>query len=241
MIRMNALSPVTHMMGQDEVQSVVHDLRSPMTVIKGNLQLLLSGVMGHMTDEQMMLIQRSVDPLEDLILLTENLLQSATLEQNDLAIHLEEIDLDKFLSDTIEFYSNTFKLRDMALFRDGNTYGLKLNLDLSWMKRVLNNLIWNAYKFTPNHGKVTIRVEPSQDGLDLLIEDNGRGIPSDKITALFQKFTQAVPSNDCKIGTGLGLWICKRVLELHGGSIHVESTEGIGSRFTLHLPSRCIL
>src|SRR5258708_24459543 len=102
MIRMNTLSPVAHMMGQDEVQSVVHDLRSPMTVIKGNLQLLLSGVMGHMTDEQLMLIQRSVDPLEDLILLTENLLQSATLEQKDLSIHLEEIDLDKFLADTIE-------------------------------------------------------------------------------------------------------------------------------------------
>src|SRR6266700_5411722 len=109
MIQTNALSlsPVGNMMKQDAVQSVVHDLRSPMTVIQGNLQLLLSGVMGQMTDEQLMLIQRSVDPLEDLILLTENLLQSATLEQKDLTIHQEETDLDKLLSDTIDFYSAT--------------------------------------------------------------------------------------------------------------------------------------
>src|SRR5690242_14659631 len=126
MFQVKFLSPVAQLANQEVLQTVVHDLRSPMAVIKGNLQLLLSGVMGHMTDEQMMLIQRSVDPLEDLILLTENLLQSATLEQKDLAIHLEEIDLDKFLSDTIEFYAGTFKQRDMALFRDGNTYGLKL-------------------------------------------------------------------------------------------------------------------
>jgi signal transduction histidine kinase len=241
MIRMNSLSPVAHMMGQDEVQSVVHDLRSPMTVIKGNLQLLLSGVMGHMTAEQLMLIKRSVDPLEDLILLTENLLQSTTLEQKDLALKLEETDLDKLLSDTIGFYAATFQQRDMALYRAGNTCGMKLNLDVLWMKRVLNNLIWNAYKFTSNHGKVTIRVESSREGLDLIVEDNGRGIPSYKIGALFQKFSQASPAKDCKIGTGLGLWICKRVIELHGGSIQVESEEGKGSRFILRFPPSCIL
>jgi signal transduction histidine kinase len=241
MIRMNSLSPVAHMMGQDEVQSVVHDLRSPMTIIKGNLQLLLSGVMGQMTSEQLTLIKRSVDPLEDLILLTENLLESATLEQNDLSLRLEETDLDKLLSDTIDFYSGAFNQREMTLFRNGNTYGLKLKLDVSWMKRVLNNLIWNAYKFTPDHGKVAIRVEPSQEGLDLIVEDSGRGIPADKICGLFEKFTQVAPSKDCKIGTGLGLWICKRILELHGGTIRVESVEGKGSRFILHIPSSCIL
>src|SRR5258708_2447904 len=116
----NSSSPAAHLMQQDDVQSVVHDLRSPMTVIKGNLQLLLSGVMGQMTQEQLMLIQRSVGPLEDLILMTENLLQSTALEKNDLEIKLEETDLDKLLSDTIDFYSSTFKQREMELYRDGN-------------------------------------------------------------------------------------------------------------------------
>src|ERR1700687_3360627 len=150
-------SPVTHVMHQDAVQSVVHDLRTPMTVIKGNLQLLLSGVMGEMTEEQVMILQRSVGPLEDLILMTENLLQSATLEKNDLTLKLEDTDLDKLLSDTIDFYAVPFKQREMAIYRDGNTFGQKLRVDSFWMKRVLNNLIWNAYKFTPDRGKVVIR------------------------------------------------------------------------------------
>src|ERR1035438_3185034 len=114
-------------MSGDTVQSMVHDLRTPMTVIKGNLQLLLSGVVGQMTADQLMLLHRTVGPLEDLILLTENLLQSTTLEKNDFTIHQEEIDLDKLLSDTIDFYETPFKQREMEIYRHGNTFGTKLN------------------------------------------------------------------------------------------------------------------
>jgi len=136
-------------MDQDAVQSMVHDFRTPITVIKGNLQLLLSGVMGHMSEDQFMLIRRSVGPLEDLILMTENLLYAATLEKSELTLKLEEADLDKLLSDTIGFYSVPFKQREMEIYRDGNTFGTRLRLDPFWMKRVLNNLIWNAYNLLP--------------------------------------------------------------------------------------------
>ena len=234
-------SPATQIMSGDAVQSLVHDLRTPMTVIKGNLQLLLSGVVGQMSADQLMLLHRTVGPLEDLILMTENLLQSTTLEKNDLTMNLEETDLDKLLSDTIDFYAAPFKQREMEIYRHGNTFGTKLHVDAFWMKRVLNNLIWNAYKFTPDHGKVLIYVQSCADGIELVVEDNGRGIPADKQTAIFAKFSQASPNRDRKLGTGLGLWICKRVLELHGGSIRVESAEGQGSRFILHIPSSCIL
>src|SRR5688572_16202473 len=122
MIKTANSSPVAHMMQQDDVQSVVHDLRTPMTVIKGNLQLLLSGVMGQMTEEQVMLIRRSVAPLEDLILMTENLLQASTLDKNEITLKLEEVDLDKLLSDTIDFYAIPFKQREMDIYRNGNTF-----------------------------------------------------------------------------------------------------------------------
>jgi signal transduction histidine kinase len=232
---------VKQIMSGDAVQSMVHDLRTPMTVIKGNLQLLLSGVMGPMSDEQMTLIQRSVGPLEDLIRMTENLLQATTLEKAEFSLKLEDAELDKLLSDTIDFYAVPFKQRDMTLFRDGNTFGTRLRIDTFWMKRVLNNLIWNAYKFTPDHGKVSISVEHSGDNLNLVVKDNGRGIPAQKLQVIFDKFKQVSPVSDGRIGSGLGLWICKRILELHGGSIHVESQEGIGSRFIMTIPSTCIL
>jgi signal transduction histidine kinase len=241
MIQENVQSPAGDFMHHDAVQSVVHDLRTPMTVIKGNLQLLLSGMIGDLNDDQRTLLRRSVGPLEDLILMTENLLQSSALEKSDLSLKLEETDLDKLLTDTIDLYTVPFKQRDMQIYRDGNTYGQKLHVDAFWMKRVLHNLIWNAYKFTPDHGRVVIRAAHQENGLDLIVEDNGRGIPKEKIATLFQKFSQAMPDKDLKMGTGLGLWICKRILELHGGSIKVESETGRGTRFTLRIPSSCIL
>src|SRR5438552_8258627 len=124
MMPLNSIASVSQMMGQDLLQSVVHDLRSPIAVIKGNLLLLLSGVMGQMTDDQLMLIQRSVDPLEDLILLTENLLQSANLENNDFTLTPEEIDLDQLLAEIVTFYTTAFQQRDMTLYRAGNTFGI---------------------------------------------------------------------------------------------------------------------
>src|SRR5581483_3098236 len=108
-----------HALQNDAVQSVVHDLRTPMTVIKGNLQMLISGMMGQMTDDQMLLLRRSVAPLEDLILMTENLLQSSTLEKGELALKLEEADLDALLSETIEFYKIPFSQRNMQIYREG--------------------------------------------------------------------------------------------------------------------------
>jgi len=241
MIKNHPTLPVTQIITGDAVQSMVHDLRTPITVIKGNLQLLLSGVMGQMSDEQMLLLRRSVGPLEDLILMTENLLQAATLEKSELTLKLEETELDKLLSETIDFYAVPFKQREMEIYRHGNTFGTKLRVDSFWMKRVLNNLIWNAYKYTPDHGKVIIYVKHCGGDLELVVEDNGRGIPPDKIGAIFEKYTQASPQRDRKLGYGLGLWICRRVLEMHGGSIRAESEEGKGSRFILRIPSCCIL
>jgi signal transduction histidine kinase len=234
-------SPIGKFMNQETVQSVVHDLRTPITVIKGNLQLLLSGVMGQMTDEQLMLIRRSVGPLEEMILMTENLMQAATLERGEIKLKFDQVDLDRMLEETINFYSIPFKQREMRIFRDGNTFGAHLRVDSFWMKRVLNNLIWNAYKFTPDHGKVCIQVNRNAKGMEIIIEDNGRGIPADKLNTIFDKFMQAHPSVDRRMGSGLGLWICKRVLELHGGRIWVESEEERGSRFIIFLPSSCIL
>ena len=226
---------------QGMVQTVVHDLRSPMTVIKGNLLLLLSGVMGKMSADQQMLIERSVGPLEELILMTENLLQASTLDKDEPNLEMSATNLDQLLAETIEFYTLPFAQRGMRIFRDGNTIGHSLSVDNFWMKRVLHNLIWNAYKFTPDNGQVVLHVHhTSLGGIEIAVEDSGRGIPREKLETIFEKFNQC-ESKDRKIGSGLGLWICKRVMELHGGSIHVESTEGTGSRFILTIPSQRVI
>ena len=241
MMQTRTITPVIELMKQDVVQSVVHDLRTPITVIKGYLQLLLSGVMGEMSSEQVQLLQRSVGPLEDLIQMTDNLLQSLNLDKADFELRRTETDLDHLLAEAVEFYQVPFQQRQMAIYREGNTLGLKIRVDAFWLRRVLNNLIWNAFKFTPDGGKVTLHVCHKADGLEVSIQDTGRGISAERIDRIFSKFEQAMPSLDRKQGTGLGLWICKRVLELHHGRIYVTSTEGQGTRFSLWLPTDAIL
>jgi signal transduction histidine kinase len=233
--------PVLNVMQNEMMQSVVHDLRTPMTVIKGYLQLLISGGMGEMATEQMELLQRSVGPLEDLILLTDNLLQSVNLQKEQVEVNLATTDLDHLIAETVEFYKLPFQQRGMRIFREGNTLGLKMKVDPFWFKRVLHNLVWNAYKFTPDNGQVYFEVARKQGGLEISIQDTGRGIPANKLEKIFEKFEQAVPGRDQKMGSGLGLWICQRVMKLHGGRIYVHSTEGKGSRFSLWLPANKVL
>jgi signal transduction histidine kinase len=231
---------IVDMMKQDAVQTVVHDLRAPMTVIKGYLHLLLSGSMGEMSAEHKELIRRSVGPLDEMILMTENLLQAASLDRAD-QMRFEKADLDLMLAETVEFYQLPFKQRDMHIYRAGNTLGVTLSVDSFWVKRVLHNLIWNAFKFTPDGGKVVLHVERTPKGLDVSSQDTGRGIPPEQLLTIFEKFAQADAGRDRRLGTGLGLWICRRVMELHDGAIRVESHPGHGSRFILSLPATRIL
>src|SRR4051794_3306687 len=98
-----------NVMQNDMMQSVVHDLRTPMTIIKGYLQLLISGTMGEMASEQMALLQRSVGPLDDLIQLTDNLMQSVSLQKDQVELELSPVQLDRLLAETIEFYQLPFQ------------------------------------------------------------------------------------------------------------------------------------
>jgi signal transduction histidine kinase len=241
LMKFEGSTPAVQIMQNDMMQSFVHDLRTPMTVIKGYLQLLLSGNMGEMPSEQLALLQRSVGPLEDLIMLTDNLLQSVSLEKGSVELNLSPVDLDRVLAETIEFYQLPFQQRGMRIFREGNTVGMKLLVDNFWFKRVLHNLVWNAFKFTPDNGQVTFDVAAKDGGLEIGIRDTGRGIPADRLGRIFEKFEQASPEKDRKVGFGLGLWICHRVLALHGGRINVQSVENRGSRFALWLPSTQVL
>ncbi|MFA5975224.1 MAG: HAMP domain-containing sensor histidine kinase [Elusimicrobiota bacterium] len=229
-------SPLLKLIQQEGLQTVAHDLRTPITVIKGNLQLLLSGIVGEMSGDQLMLIQRSIGPLDDLIRMTDNILQMAQIENKELQLSLEDIDLDKLLAEICEFYQLPFQQRGMQIHRDGNTVGLHLKADGFWIRRVLHNLVWNAYKFTPNTGTVVLQVRHKGEGVEILVQDNGRGIPAENLNKIFDKFEQTDVLKDRKLGNGLGLWISKQVIERHGGSISVESKEGQGSSFILYFP-----
>jgi signal transduction histidine kinase len=227
---------------QQSVQTMVHDMRTPMTVLKGNLLLLLNGVAGQMSGDQLMILRRSMGPLEDLIQMTENMMQAVTLDKDEILLQFAKSDLDQMLAELLDFYQLPFKQRDIRFFRDGNSFGAQMMIDPFWVKRVLHNLVWNAFKFTPDEGQVSLHVHHRTDGgLQLAIQDTGRGIPQEKLETIFDKFSQAAPTSDRRLGSGLGLWICKRVMQLHGGKIHAESANDQGSRFVLDFPASRII
>ena len=228
--------PLSLMLREQTVQGMVHDMKAPMTVLKGYLQMLLSGMMGDMKEDQRRLLQQTVGPLEDLILMTDNLLQASSLEEHTPTITPTLVDIDAMIKEVVDFYALPFNQRKMKIFSHGMARGIKLSMDAFWVKRALHNLVWNAYKFTPDGGQVTLEVRRADEGIEIVVADSGRGIPADKLPHVFEKFEQVFPEKDRKMGHGLGLWICRQVMELHGGSIHAESNFGHGTRFILHFP-----
>lgn len=237
MIETRSLTSLGDLLRQETVQSMVHDMRAPMTVLKGYHQILLSGMVGQMAPEQRRLIELSVAPLEELILLTDNLLQMAVLDEGSISLNRSVVRIDELLEDVVRFYEAPFQQRHIALTRAAkDRKGFSLHVDSFWVKRLLHNLVWNAYKFTPDGGHVTLRAQADDDHLRLIVEDDGPGIARDKQATLFNKFTQCNPGQDKRFGAGLGLYICRRIMELHGGTITADSEPGRGCRFILSFP-----
>jgi signal transduction histidine kinase len=104
------------------------------------------------------------------------------------------------------------------------------------LDRVLSNLIGNALKFTPREGKITLGAIDRGAEVEFFVRDTGPGIPADKVDAVFEKFKQLDRDAATRAGYGLGLSICKKIVEVHGGRIWVESKEGQGSRFAFIIP-----
>lgn len=212
-----------------------HDLRSPITAVRGFADLLLDP----RTDDESRV--EFVDIIRESVQKMLNLL-------NDLlditAIESGNVTLDKRAIDVVQFTNRVVKLNRMLGEQKGIrlvaeiTPGLpKLTADPHRIEQVLNNLISNGLKFSNSGTEVTVRVEPAPDAILFSVIDQGPGVKPEELDKLFGEFqrTSARPTAD-EHSTGLGLSICKRLVELHGGMIGVESTFGHGSRFYFTLP-----
>ena len=111
-----------------------------------------------------------------------------------------------------------------------------LTCDVRLVERVLMNLVGNAMKFTPSGGRITLTADAKGAEIEFAVKDTGPGIPADKLDAVFEKFKQLDRDAAKRAGYGLGLSICRKIVELHGGRIWVESKVGEGSRFAFTLP-----
>ena len=214
-----------------------HELRTPMTSIKGSLSLLASGIAGPIEPAAKKLIEIAETETDRLIRLINDLLDLAKIEAQKLPLNLAWVRWHDLASKTAEGLSAfAYNAKVQLIFEASIDY--ELFIDPDRIQQVLTNLISNAVKFSPEGGKIYIRpIESSNQFIEIQVQDEGPGILAEDQEPIFQKFRQAANAeNPIVKGTGLGLAIAKALVEEHKGTIGVFSKRGHGAMFYFSLP-----
>ncbi|MEI8131710.1 MAG: ATP-binding protein [Leptolinea sp.] len=218
------------------VANISHELRTPMTHIMGYLELLISNIMGPITDEQMnalQVMQRASERLEKLI---EDLLQFSEIDRSDMVLNLQLIDLER-LGQTlvnrarIKAEENNLQL---SLVIEPELPRVKVDEDkISW---AIGQLLDNAMKFTPANGKIELQCKKEADHICVVVKDTGIGIPVERFDEILEPFHQLDGSSTRRYGgTGLGLALVRKIVEAHGSVIRIRSEVNKGSEFEFQL------
>ena len=215
-----------------------HELKTPINVIIGYLQLLDEGIYGPLTPKQLEICRTIRAQGNSLARLVQQLLDVSRFQAGAGRIELRPVGLTKFLTELEAAFHVLARQRGIG-FRVVHGDGLPETVlwDPDRMNEVLGNLLSNAFKFTERGGRVELAVERLDGSMQLDVRDSGAGIPPDELEHVFEKFYQADnQSRASQAGTGLGLAIAKQIVEAHHGTIHCDSTVGEGTTFTIVIP-----
>jgi len=214
-----------------------HELRTPMSVIKGYIQMMLKGNLGTISNEQkhaLDIILRNSNQLDTLI---QDILDISRLESGTMKFIPERTNVKNMLQQTIETMQSIADTKNIKININVEENTPDLIIDQERVKQVIVNLLNNAIKFSYERSIITIFVRKTADYVLFEIQDFGRGIPKDKQDKIFEIFYQTDSERDRKFGgVGLGLAISRGIILAHGGNIWVESEPGTGSTFRLTLP-----
>jgi signal transduction histidine kinase/HAMP domain-containing protein len=219
-------------MKEEFFHAVVHDLRGPITVIDGVVFFLKKLKLGEREARYIEMAHMASLRLAGLI---TNILDIAKLESGTMILATSRFAADSLLASAYELNRVPGEGKGVTVEVAPSTAG-ELVGDSKLLDRVLMNLVGNALKFTPSGGRITIGALSQGDEVEFFVRDTGPGIPADKVDAVFEKFKQLDRDTAARAGYGLGLSICKKIVEVHGGRIWVESQEGQGSRFAFRIP-----
>jgi signal transduction histidine kinase len=217
------------------VSLVSHELRTPLTSIHGALRILASGLLSADSGQGKRLLQIAVDSTDRLVDLINDILDVERIESGS-------VKMNKTRCNSVDIVAQAVQLMQPIADRIGATLSvsnpeIELVADSDRIVQVLTNLLSNAIKFSPFGSTVWLSAERQPDRVLFTVKDEGCGIPTDKLGSIFDRFQQA-DSSDSRHhdGTGLGLTICRSVVQQHQGQIWVESVVGQGSTFCFTLP-----
>jgi signal transduction histidine kinase len=214
-----------------------HDLRSPLTVISGVISFFTSGRLGELSPEQQNMVAMMERNTQSLIELVNDLLDASKLESGTMRLDVTSIDLRGLLDELRETMEPLAREKEILLQEELAPDLPPVEADRTKLRRILVNLLSNALKFTPKGGRVEVRAAMEGERIKLTVADTGVGIAPEDVKRLFDKYEQARSrATRGEKGTGLGLYITRQLVELHGGEIQVKSEPGRGSTFSFTLP-----
>jgi signal transduction histidine kinase len=223
----------------DFTAMIAHDLRSPLMNITGVAEVMIGGTFGSVNEEQKKWLGRIQANSRTLVDLVSDFLDFSKLESGYVEVRKERVDLSELIQKSIENFRVLAQEKGISIIDTVDLSLPTVHVDPRRLDQVLSNLISNAIKFTGEAGEAEVGAalaDASQ--VKVWVRDNGVGIPADEISQLFQKYRQGGNAKrSTGQGTGLGLVICKMIVEAHGGRIWVESQPGRGSTFFFSLPA----
>ena len=222
---------------KDKFFSIIsHDLRSPFGTILGFSQLLSENLDQYTPEQTRKFVDNIYQTSKNTYELLQNLLDWSILQTGKISQKIEKNNLKTIVNDTSLLYDNIAESKGIIL-QNNVIYDVFINCDIEMTKTVLRNLISNAIKFTNNEGLVSINVIKNETDIEIQISDSGIGIAPENIPHLFLIDKNiSTPGTNNEKGTGLGLILCKELIEKQGGKIWVESNSGIGTTFNFTLP-----
>jgi signal transduction histidine kinase len=224
---------------KDEVLGIIsHDMRNPIGGIIGISNFLRTD--GPSDDKELNDMLKLIESsAERLLLLVNDLLDIALIEANSLQLTFTETDIGAYCNDVIQLHRATAKSKGVRLDLVEKIEGIMAEIDVTKFSQIIGNLVSNAIKFTEEGGQVRVEIGSSatdSSQLQLQIIDSGMGIPKDLMPKLFEKFGAQRLGTKGEKGTGLGMPLVKRYVDLHHGSVTVDSMEKIGTTFTIRIP-----
>lgn len=228
---------------KDEFISMAsHQLRTPLTTVKGYLSMVLEGDTGKIKNDQKDLLQRAFDGADRMVYLIADLLNVSRLQSGKFVIENKPTDLVKLISVEVDQLQESAANHQLKLtFHKPNKFPAQLMIDETKIRQVIMNFLDNAIYYTPKGGRVDVALEATDKAINYTVKDSGLGVPKAEQHHLFAKFYRAGNARKMRPdGTGLGLFMAKKVIIAQGGAVIFSSTEGRGSTFGFTFPKHAL-
>jgi signal transduction histidine kinase len=212
-----------------------HELRTPLNAIIGFSEVLKEQMFGELNERQLAYVNDVLEAGRHLLSLINDVLDLAKIEAGKLELELTQVDISRLLESAVSINSERANRGSIKLALTTEREDITVTADERRVRQVVFNLLSNALKFTPADGRVDLSARLRDSQVEIAVTDTGPGIPTEELETIFEEYEQTETGKQAE-GTGLGLPLSRKLVELHGGRLWAESQPGHGSTFRFTLP-----